>query len=56
MDDSRWFVHVNLKKGEDGSMQTLERPIDPYVVPLDQDELRGYHKLRISPDAAALSA
>jgi succinate dehydrogenase/fumarate reductase flavoprotein subunit len=56
MDDSRWFVHVNLKKGEDGSMQTLERPIDPYVVPLDQDELRGYHKLRIAPDAAALSA
>jgi hypothetical protein len=56
MDDSRWFVHVNLKKGENGVMETLERPIDPYVVPLDRDELRGYHTLRISAEAAALSA
>jgi succinate dehydrogenase/fumarate reductase flavoprotein subunit len=56
MDDSRWLVHVNLKKGESGAMETLERPIDPYVVPLDRDELRGYHTLRISADAAALSA
>jgi succinate dehydrogenase/fumarate reductase flavoprotein subunit len=53
MDDSRWFVHVNLKKGEDGSMQMLERPVEPYVVPLDQKELRGYHELRINTGGAA---
>jgi succinate dehydrogenase/fumarate reductase flavoprotein subunit len=47
MDDERWFVHVNLKKGESGDMQVLERPIEPYIVPLDASELRGYHDLRI---------
>jgi succinate dehydrogenase/fumarate reductase flavoprotein subunit len=56
MDDSRWFVHVNLKKDSAGAMQVLERPIEPYVVPLDQQELRGYHTLRITNEAAALSA
>jgi succinate dehydrogenase/fumarate reductase flavoprotein subunit len=56
MDDSRWLVHVNLKKGDTGVMETLERPIDPYVVPLDQSELRGYHQLRISADADAAAA
>jgi succinate dehydrogenase/fumarate reductase flavoprotein subunit len=48
MDDRRWFVHVNLRKGRDGAMEVLERPVEPYVVPLDRHELRGYHDLRIS--------
>jgi succinate dehydrogenase/fumarate reductase flavoprotein subunit len=56
MDDKRWLLHVNLKKGETGVMETLERPLDPYVVPLDPSELRGYHKLRISADVAAAPA
>src|SRR5688572_15601314 len=56
MDDSRWLLHVNLKKGSDGMMETLERPVDPYVVPLAASELLGYHALRISPDAAASPA
>ena len=53
LDDRRWFVHVNLKKGRDGTMQVLERPVEPYVVPLAPSELRGYHELRIRNDAAA---
>jgi len=28
-------------------MELFKRPVAPYVVPLDDDELRGYHKLRI---------
>ena len=56
MNDERWFVHVNLKKGAGGAMEVLERPVEPYVVPLDQSELRGYHDLRINRDAPALSA
>jgi succinate dehydrogenase/fumarate reductase flavoprotein subunit len=48
MDDERWFVHVNLKKDEAGAMAMLERPVAPYVVPLDRSELRGYHHLRIA--------
>jgi succinate dehydrogenase/fumarate reductase flavoprotein subunit len=53
MDDQNWFVHVNLKKDESGKMTVFKRPVAPYVVPLDQRELRGYHDLRISTEAAA---
>jgi succinate dehydrogenase/fumarate reductase flavoprotein subunit len=45
--DDRWLVHVNLRKGADGAMEAFERPLEPYVVPLDRHELRGYHQLRI---------
>jgi succinate dehydrogenase/fumarate reductase flavoprotein subunit len=55
MNDAEWFVHVNLKKGPDGKMQLFKRPVLPYVVPLDEGELRGYHGLRIA-QGAALSA
>src|SRR5215475_2853670 len=48
-DDARWFVHVNLKKDEAGAMTLLERPVAPYIVPLDREEMRGYHDLRIAP-------
>jgi succinate dehydrogenase/fumarate reductase flavoprotein subunit len=57
--DERWRVHVNLKKSTTGAMEMLERPVAPYVVPLGAEELRSYHKLRISPlgrAAAALGA
>jgi succinate dehydrogenase/fumarate reductase flavoprotein subunit len=56
MDDQRWFVHVNLRKGRDGSMEVVERPVEPYVVPLDADERRGYHHLRIAPAAKEQNA
>jgi hypothetical protein len=52
MDDVNWFVHVNLKRGVDGRMELLKRPVAPYVVPLDQDELRSYHHLSIVPAVA----
>jgi hypothetical protein len=55
MDDQRWRVHVNLRKNAGGEMELLERPVAPYIVPLDQDELRGYHHLRIPGPAAAAS-
>jgi succinate dehydrogenase/fumarate reductase flavoprotein subunit len=53
MDDANWFVHVNLKRDEHGAMQLFKRPIDPYIVPLDESELRGYHHLRIAAAADA---
>jgi succinate dehydrogenase/fumarate reductase flavoprotein subunit len=52
MDDERWFVHVNLKKDDAGAMAMLERPVAPYIVPLDRSELRGYHHLRIANAAS----
>jgi succinate dehydrogenase/fumarate reductase flavoprotein subunit len=51
MDDERWFVHVNLRKGRDGVMEAIERPVEPYVIPLDGQELRGYHHLRVEERA-----
>jgi succinate dehydrogenase/fumarate reductase flavoprotein subunit len=53
MDDDNWFVHVNVKKDAAGDMTVFKRAIDPYVVPLDREELRGYHGLRIRDGVAA---
>ncbi|WP_395306801.1 fumarate reductase/succinate dehydrogenase flavoprotein subunit [Mycobacterium sp. AMU20-3851] len=33
-DDSEWGFHLNLRKGADGSMQFLKRPVAPYIVPV----------------------
>jgi succinate dehydrogenase/fumarate reductase flavoprotein subunit len=52
MDDTNWFVHVNLKKNASGEMELFKRPVEPYVVQLDPEELRTYHRLRIDPIAA----
>jgi len=51
MDDANWFVHVNLRQSG-GEMQIFKRELEPYVVPLDEEELRAYHNLRIEPLAA----
>ena len=48
MDNDRWFVHVNLRKGPNGRMEVLEREIVPYVVPMTHEELKGYHQLRVA--------
>jgi succinate dehydrogenase/fumarate reductase flavoprotein subunit len=53
MDNGNWFVHVNLRRGEDGEMNLFKRPVEPYVVPLDSNELLAYHELRIEPAGAA---
>jgi succinate dehydrogenase/fumarate reductase flavoprotein subunit len=47
LDDRQWFVHVNVVKGDDGTMRVFKRPVAPYVVPMNDDELKGYHRLRI---------
>ncbi len=52
LDDANWFVHVNLRKSAAGAMELFKRPVEPYVVPLDAEELRAYHSLRIEPLAA----
>jgi succinate dehydrogenase/fumarate reductase flavoprotein subunit len=52
MDNENWFVHANLKKDEDGSMIHFTRPIDPYVVPLDAEEMKTYQRLRIDTAVA----
>jgi succinate dehydrogenase/fumarate reductase flavoprotein subunit len=49
--DADWFVHVQLKK-ENGQMTCFKRPIEPYIVPLEEHEMSAYQRLRINKNAA----
>ena len=40
--DADWFCHAQLKKGADGEMTCFKRPIEPYIVPLDEEEKDAY--------------
>jgi len=44
--DEDWFVHVQLKK-VDGEMQCFKRPIEPYIIDLNEHEKTAYQKMRI---------
>lgn len=37
-DDEGWLDHLNLRKGTDGRMEFLRRPVAPYLVPVDEYE------------------
>jgi succinate dehydrogenase/fumarate reductase flavoprotein subunit len=47
MNDAEWFAHAILRRLPDGRVELYKRPIEPYVVPLSEEELRAYHRLRI---------
>lgn len=51
MNDAEWFAHSILRRSADGRVETYKRPIEPYVVPLTEEELRAYHQLRIEATA-----
>lgn len=42
-----WFCHVQLYKDENNQMACKKRPIDPYVIELDDEEKAAYQKMRI---------
>jgi succinate dehydrogenase/fumarate reductase flavoprotein subunit len=48
--DRDWFVHVQVKK-IDGAMTCFKRPIEPYVIDLDEHERSAYQQLRIDKEA-----
>jgi succinate dehydrogenase/fumarate reductase flavoprotein subunit len=47
--DAEWFCHAQLRKNEQGRMESFKRPIEPYVVPIAQAEANAYQQLRIAP-------
>jgi len=53
--DQDWFVHVQVKK-VDGQMTCFKRPIEPYIVSLDQAEKDAYSHLRIKKDAQSVAS
>ncbi|MBG6292032.1 MULTISPECIES: fumarate reductase/succinate dehydrogenase flavoprotein subunit [Pseudomonas] len=50
--DADWFCHAHLKKGDDGEMTSFKKPIERYVIALDEDEQQAYEKLRVKSEAA----
>jgi succinate dehydrogenase/fumarate reductase flavoprotein subunit len=50
--DAEWFTHCHLRKTADGEMESIKRPVEPYILPLDDDEKTAYQRLRIVKEAA----
>ncbi|USX17825.1 fumarate reductase/succinate dehydrogenase flavoprotein subunit [Oxalobacteraceae bacterium OTU3REALA1] len=49
--DADWLCHVQLKK-VDGEMTCFKRPLEPYIVALDEQEKQAYQRLRIGKETA----
>lgn len=50
--DSEWFCHCHLKKGDDGQMTSFKKAVEPYIIPLDAEEMQTYDRLRVGAFAA----
>ncbi|UBU17898.1 fumarate reductase/succinate dehydrogenase flavoprotein subunit [Nonomuraea gerenzanensis] len=35
-DDAAWLFHLNLRKRDDGAMEFVKRPVEPYLVPVPE--------------------
>lgn len=46
--DREWFVHVQLVKDDTGGKRCATRPIAPYLVEIDDQELKAYDHLRVT--------
>jgi succinate dehydrogenase/fumarate reductase flavoprotein subunit len=51
--DAEWFTHCHLRKTESGGMESIKRPVEPYILPLDDEEKTAYQRLRIVKEAAS---
>jgi succinate dehydrogenase/fumarate reductase flavoprotein subunit len=49
--DADWFCHVQLQQ-QAGRMAAFKRPIAPYLVPVGDEEMGAYHRLRRHAAAA----
>lgn len=54
--DAEWFCHTWLRKDADGAMRNEKRPVEPYIVPLADDDRGAYTNLRIREPAALAAA
>lgn len=50
--DGEWFCHCHLKKGENGQMTSFKKAVEPYIIPLDAEEMQAYDRLRVGAFAA----
>lgn len=49
--DQDWFCHAHLKKDASGDMVSLKKPVEPYILPIDQQDADSYQKLRVKTAA-----
>ena len=47
-DDTNWFCHSLLSKGEQGEMKMRKKSIEPYIVPVDEEERIAYQRMRVA--------
>ena len=40
--DADWFCHCHLKKDEHGNMVSFKKAVEPYVIPMDAEEMQAY--------------
>lgn len=45
--DADWFYHCHLMKDAHGNMISLKRPVEPYIIPLNEQEQGAYTQLRL---------
>jgi succinate dehydrogenase/fumarate reductase flavoprotein subunit len=50
-DNDNWFCHAILQKDDTGRMVCETRPVQPYIVPVAEDERDAYDKQRIRRQA-----
>src|SRR5690606_8454111 len=51
--DAEWLVHVQLAKNANGDMVCFKRPLEPYVIDIDDEDKSAYQRLRINKESAA---
>ena len=50
-DNENWFCHSILSKDADGQMTIKKKDVDPYIIPIDEEEKDAYDKQRIKAQA-----
>ena len=50
-DNENWFCFSQLFKNQEGAMDLKKRDVDPYVVPIDDEEKDIYDKQRVEAQA-----
>ena len=52
-DDANWFCHSLLSRDAQGRMAMRKKAIEPYIVPVDDEERTAYQRLRVASSAEA---
>jgi succinate dehydrogenase/fumarate reductase flavoprotein subunit len=52
-DDANWFCHTLLSRDAEGEITLRKKDIEPYIVPVDDEERTAYQRLRVARSAEA---